>query len=391
MVSGRMTSSNAFLPRGDRHPPPEVAEVVEEYAQALGLQAGFDDPPKGWRPPPRDGRLWCINDSAPIPPKLFGRLPILPRVERGAIFGHSLPKDAWTALGETRRPGRGTFIRDDDRLVVAEVKRTACYLSFDLLSWPGPTAAVVLRKVLDAALITCGEVLAIGSTLSSDARQLAIKTLAQGTMEADAELARQRDREARETLIEAGKSHASSRREYLEAEIASLERNLAEFSRRITTDSRRLFMYQRELASLEGDDGEEPVDFAAEYDQIRAHQLVHELTASDDRFIVTTLPLTAIFEEEPIDLGRFEIKVSFDGDVRITNLTRRFWFYDHPHIREGVPCLGNIQEGVAKLIGTYQFAAVSQVLIDFLQLVNPKEWVVSAHYWRDHGGSVSHD
>ena len=96
-------------------------------------------------------------------------------------------------------------------------------------------------------------------------------------------------------------------------------------------------------------------------------------------------------EDESIDLGRFEIKVSFDGDVRITNLTRRFWFYDHPHIREGVPCLGNIQEGVAKLIGTYQFAAVSQVLIDFLQLVNPKEWVVSAHYWRDHGGSVSHD
>ncbi|MCZ6660152.1 MAG: hypothetical protein O6916_01840, partial [bacterium] len=299
------------------------------------------------------------------------------------IFGHSLPKDACTVIGETRRPGRGMLIRDDDRLAVAEVKGTACYLSFDLLSWHGPIAAIVLRKVLDAALAACGDKLVASSPLSTDARQLAIKELAHRTMSADADWTRLQEREARQALMEAGTNHASSRRTHLEEEISSLEDNLAEFSRRITVDSRRLFKYQRELVSLEGEEGGAPVDFAEEYDRIRAHPLVEELTAQDDRLMVTTLPLTATFEDELINLGRFEIKMHLNGDLRITNLTRRMWTYDHPHIREGVPCLGNIQEGVAKLIGTYQLAVVIQVLIDFLQLVNPKEWIVSAHYWRD--------
>ena len=378
-----MKSSSPLLKRGDRHPPPEVADVMGEYADALGVEAGFDDPPKGWRISPRDGRLWCLNDSAPIPPTIFGRIPVLPRVQRGVIFGHSLAKDACTAIGETRRPGRGMLIRDDDRLAVAEVKGTACYLSFDLLSWPGPIAAIVLRKVLDAALGASGDKLVASSPLSRDALQLAIKELAHRTMSADADWARLQEREARDALMEAGTNHASSRRIHLEEEISSLEENLAEFSRRITVDSRRLFKYQRELVSLEGEEGGAPVDFAEEYDRIRAHPLVEELTAQDDRLMVTTLPLTATFEDELINLGRFEIKMHLNGDLRITNLTRRMWTYDHPHIREGVPCLGNIQEGVAKLIGTYQLAVVIQVLIDFLQLVNPKEWIVSAQYWRD--------
>jgi hypothetical protein len=141
--------------------------------------------------------------------------------------------------------------------------------------------------------------------------------------------------------------------------------------------------YQRELASLEGEEGDEPVDFGEEYDRIRSHPLVTDLTIKDDLIIATTLPLTTTFEDERVHLGRFAIEIHLNGDVRISNLTRRLWNFDHPHIRDGSPCLGNIQDGIAKLIGTYQLAAVIQVLIDFLQLVNPREWVVSVEYWRE--------
>lgn len=378
-----MKAQTPMLKRGHRPPPPEVVEVVEEYASALALPGGFDDRAAGWRRPPRDGRLWVINDAAPIPQALFGRIPIIPRTARELVFGHRLPKEACSFIADAKRPGRGKFVRDEDRMAVAEVKRTACYISFDLLAWPGDKAALVLRKVLDAALASFGDQLAARSPLSQDARRLATKTLAQRSMTAEASWSSQREREARDALLRTGRSHSTSRQDYLESEIASLEENIADFSRRITSDSRLLAKYRRELASIEGDEGDEPVDFGQEYDRIREHPLVDRLDVEDDILGVTTLPLTTSYEDERIHLGRFAIEINLNGDVKITNLTRRLWNFDHPHIRDGNPCLGNIQDGVAKLIGTYQLAAVTQVLIDFLQIVNPREWVVSVEYWRE--------
>lgn len=354
-----------------------------EYASALAVAAGFDDPPGGWRTPPRDGRLWCINDSAPIPPRLFGRIPLIPRGQREVIFGYRLPPEACSVLKDIQRPFRGAFVLDHDGLAVAEVKGSSCYLAFDLLAFPEETSALVLRKVLDAALAAHAETLAASGKISEEARLLAVKTLLQRTMAAETSWAHKKEYGARDALITSGRSHSTSRLSYLEAEIASLEENLSEFSRRITADSRRLVKYQRELASLEGEEPRDAVDFGEEYDRIRAYPLVHDLGVEDDRLIVTTLPLTTTYEEERINLGRFALEISLDGDIRITNLTRKLWNFDHPHIRDGNPCLGNIQDGVAKLIGAYQLAAATQVLIDFLQLVNPREWVVSVEYWRE--------
>jgi hypothetical protein len=333
--------------------------------------------------PPRDGRLWLINRAAPIPPTLFGRIPLIPKAVREMVFGYRLPKEACTFIADTRRPGRGRLVRDDDQLAAAEVKRTACYLSFDLLALPASQSALVLRKVLDTAFASFGDELAAKSLLSQDARRLAAKTLAQRSMATETSWSGQKDEEARAAFMAVGKGHSTSQQDYLEGEIASLEENITEFSRRITSDSRRLAKYRRELASIEGEDGDEAVDFSQEYDRIRAYPLVHDLEVKDDLITITTLPLTSTYEGERIHLGRFAIEINLNGDVKITNLTRRLWNFDHPHIRDGNPCLGNIQDGVAKLIGTYQLSALAQVLIDFLQLVNPKEWVVSAEYWRE--------
>lgn len=378
-----MRSQSQFVQLGRRTPPTAVVEVVLEYASALAVAAGFDHPARGWRMPPKDGRLWCMNDSAPIPPKLLGRIPLIHRDQREVIFGYRLPREACSVLKDTKRPFRGTFVRDDDGLAVAEVKGSACYLAFDLLAFPEETSALVLRKVLDAALASHGEALAASSKISEEARRLAVKTLLQRTMAVEANWARKKEHGTRDAFITVGRSHSTSRLSYLEAEIESLNENLAEFSRRITADSRRLVKYQRELGSLEGEELNDAVDFGDEYDRIRAYPLVHDLTVEDDRLVVTTIPLTTDYEEERINLGRFALEINLNGDVRITNLTRKLWDFDHPHIRDGNPCLGNIQDGVAKLIGAYQLAAATQVLIDFLQLVNPREWVVSVEFWRE--------
>ena len=45
------------------------------------------------------------------------------------------------------------------------------------------------------------------------------------------------------------------------------------------------------------------------------------------------------------------------------------------------PVLPVIREGVAKMIGEYQFVAAVYVLLDFLHTINPKDWRIPIAYW----------
>ncbi|MGE5849848.1 MAG: hypothetical protein ACM362_06965, partial [Candidatus Methylomirabilota bacterium] len=77
-----------------------------------------------------------------------------------------------------------------------------------------------------------------------------------------------------------------------------------------------------------------------------------------------------------------------NGEVRIWNLSSRIGAYDHPHIHLGRPCLGPIREGIAKLLGEFQFVAAAEVLIDFLHTVNPADWRLPVLRWPEAVGEA---
>jgi hypothetical protein len=52
-----------------------------------------------------------------------------------------------------------------------------------------------------------------------------------------------------------------------------------------------------------------------------------------------------------------------------------------PAIWNGTPCLGNVREGLAKLIGEFQLAAAVEVIVDFLKTINHKDWHISIEHW----------
>ena len=54
-----------------------------------------------------------------------------------------------------------------------------------------------------------------------------------------------------------------------------------------------------------------------------------------------------------------QTKPVFAGSVR----------YDHPHVREGVPCLGNISEAVADLLARCDLPKLTSLTIDFLEFL----------------------
>ncbi len=86
----------------------------------------------------------------------------------------------------------------------------------------------------------------------------------------------------------------------------------------------------------------------------------------------TTAPVTIEHEGYEIPLGRYEVEIPSNGDVRIKALDEHPTAdHPHPHIaHDHRPCLGNISGDVAKLIGKLRYAEVLQLLHSFLSSFN---------------------
>ncbi len=97
---------------------------------------------------------------------------------------------------------------------------------------------------------------------------------------------------------------------------------------------------------------------------------------------LVTAPIEAAHGGVRYRLGCFEINLAETGVVTVRNLTDAYGFYDHPHVWDGRPCLGNVREGVAKLLAEYQWVAAAEVLLDFLRTVTPQDWYVPVTHWK---------
>jgi len=96
--------------------------------------------------------------------------------------------------------------------------------------------------------------------------------------------------------------------------------------------------------------------------------------AMDDKGVVlaTTAPITIDHEGYEFPLGRYEIQIPANGDVRIKALDEHpNAEHPHPHVaRDYRPCLGNIAGDLAKLIGKMRYAEALQLLHTFLSSYN---------------------
>jgi hypothetical protein len=153
----------------------------------------------------------------------------------------------------------------------------------------------------------------------------------------------------------------------LQAEITLLEDGVEELARGVTKATRRL--HEGQVLG-----GPTPHGAAAPPD-------VAELAWQGDGVRAVTTAILVEHEGCSYRLGQFEITLSLQGDVRITNLTGRIGLDDHPHVHKGRPRLSNVREGVAKLLGEGQLFEALEVLIDFLKTVRPTDWRTPVWAW----------
>ncbi len=366
-----------------------IRAVLSRYAAVLEIPMSLHTTLNRYSRPAGADAVHLHTFALPTPPILFGAWARVSLIDLPLAHGIPLKPDAHRALAPGTQLGRGSPILDGDGHTVGEYVGANLYCLFDLLSQDPAWIPILLRRHLDLGIPYLLPRLVAERGVSANRVMEGLRLLRDET-EALVGACRADLRQAsRGAYVRACHERVAEEIRFLHAEIAFLEDGVEEMARRTTADTRRLREGYRRLRTLQGrTDGSE--SSGGELERLQALPGVRQAGVQDGRISLTTAPILVEHEGRQYRLGRFQVDLNFNGDVRIRNLTNRMGAYDHPHIHQGRPCLGPIREGIAKLLGEFQFVAAAEVLIDFLHTVNPADWRLPVLRWPEAVGEADH-
>ncbi len=354
-----------------------LSPVLAEYSEALGVPVRLEVPRRRIARP-RGRRGWTLHPFAmPGRTGWLGMGPDVRPMTFASVCGYPLPPGrqcAWAVPGRTRW---GRPLQDSEGQTVALLLGTDVYVLFDLLAQDPPLACLLGRAVLDLSLEAgYGLLLTITglgpATLETRLRQLRQATEIEG-LEVSA-LCRVLEAEQGEVAGIGG--------EALEAELCRLEVTLRTSGRQMREMERRLLQGQRRLLELTQQQAAAKA-LAREFDRIATLPGVVDVGVREGVLQVFTEPIVVEYGFRRYRLGRFRLDLHFDGRLFLRNLTNRYETYDHPHIENGRPCLGNIQEWIHRLLAQGEFAAATELLLQYLKTVNPADWRKAVTHWAE--------
>lgn len=167
-----------------------------------------------------------------------------------------------------------------------------------------------------------------------------------------------------------------------EAEAASAKADIAQLSRRLVALERQVRASSGRLTELSSIEELQP--FAnQQFDRIAALPRVAALALAETSLEVQTEPIELEWEERRYRLGDYRLTIDLRGDVRVDSLAhlgpKPGW--DHPHVQDGLPCLGNLRPGILKLIAELELALATQLLLDFLVTYQPETAYTPIEGW----------
>jgi hypothetical protein len=162
-----------------------------------------------------------------------------------------------------------------------------------------------------------------------------------------------------------------------EEEAQKLERQIQNIQRQITTD-------KQAYKALDGTKGQwkKKAEREFEYLQRLTENLYESIRVDGVKVIAKTSDVSINFDGSTYDIGEFEIKIDLPtGDLDIKNLTHEVDGYDHPHISDGKPCLGNIGNGVIRMLAEFELFGALQIIHKFLHSYNSDSPYLKIERW----------
>ncbi|HEY8694445.1 MAG TPA: hypothetical protein VIR57_17080 [Chloroflexota bacterium] len=167
-----------------------------------------------------------------------------------------------------------------------------------------------------------------------------------------------------------------------EADVEAARAEIGELSRRLVTLERRLRSSTGRLAELRSA-GDAAVLAGEHFERIVGLPLAAGIDFAGTAVRVRTQPIEVAWDGRRYLLGEYRLTLDFGGDVRVDSLAhlgpKPSW--DHPHVQDGLPCLGNLRPGILKLIAEFELALAVQLLLDFLVTYQPESAYTPIEGW----------
>jgi len=130
--------------------------------------------------------------------------------------------------------------------------------------------------------------------------------------------------------------------------------------------------------------------FETEFDLLMAHGDIEKLEIDGSNIVVTTSTIVIRHEGTDYEIGRFRFAVDTTSRdtyrLRFRNLTRRLMQndcpYDHPHIKNEHPCLGNHRGVMDKYLYDRRFSEIVVMCLYFLNSYNDNDRHRYIDNWR---------
>ena len=138
------------------------------------------------------------------------------------------------------------------------------------------------------------------------------------------------------------------------------------------------------LAALKGTKGQWIIKAQKEYKNI--FHLIPNMYSSfrieEDKLIATTNEVCITYDSYKYVIGEFDVQINLkSGNLKITNETNKTSGYDHPHINNGNPCLGNIADGLIRMITEFELFGALQMIYNYLHSYNPDSVYNKIEFW----------
>lgn len=353
--------------------------VLQDYSKALGIPIHLHVPVNHLSPPRCGGGLHVHVFALPARPHWFSPWLITPTVEIPAVFPCALTEEKTRALVPRQLFSQGTLKYDQQGYAVAGILGENIYVLFDLLGQPEHVAPLMLRRTLDLCLDGLTESLSHWNGKLPHQLQVTLNRLTHATTLAS--LDHSTPWEDLGTL-EPPHREAGAPDDIFHRQMATVEENLKELSHQMASQTRLLRNCRQRLGTLK--QAEQSTELLErELDGLLGIPEIREVQVLEDRLRVFTDTVDTVVASKRYRLGCFRLDIRFNGDVAIKNLTRAHGYYDHPHVWNAKPCLGNIHQSVLKLVSEFQWVATAELLLEYLKTVNPNGWYTPIDHWEE--------
>lgn len=246
----------------------------------------------------------------------------------------------------------GLPIFDDNGILAADVVGGTMFVLFDLPH--GNNAEVFLEKIMERFPKDSKDAEALESRL--------------------AEWKKTQEERQKKEYVTYRNQHIEVQKDTLRNEVRQGENTIKDCQQKIVKAVRAMRDANEHLKLLSNVENLES-SYVEEWEKLNHMPGVEQVTFDAEESVISVFlsePIHIAHNEKVYDIGKFRIDIDSDnGNVTAHNLTRQLGdTYDHPHVSDGDCCFGDISDGIAQLLGNYEYMALVTVMIRYLNSYN---------------------